>query len=208
MAHVEEFNALSRTSAANGDGSVLLFVDDERQILDAARRAIRKEPYHILTAQSAEEALKILQTTAVDAIICDEQMPKMPGSELLSTIRAKYPRIIRFMLSGKADLRTVIEALDEGEINRFFIKPCNWKKLGVAVREALIERDQVTGLKVHDCVTYSGHGLGIYRGIKHLNVQGRNREFLCIDYGENTFVYVPVDQRERIERSSIAQVKQ
>src|SRR6266403_993997 len=60
----------------------VLFVDDERQVVDGLRRAFLKYPYQIRTATSPELALQMLREEAFDVIVADEQMPGMRGSEL------------------------------------------------------------------------------------------------------------------------------
>ena len=65
----------------------VLFVDDEQGVLDGLRRALRKEPYEVLTALSSEEALQILAEEDIDVVVSDENMPGMGGSEFLKTVR-------------------------------------------------------------------------------------------------------------------------
>ena len=80
----------------------VLFVDDEPDLTESVRCALRKEPYEILTANSAQEALGILETTEIDVVVSDEGMPEMRGSEFLSIVRRDYPETIRMILTGQA----------------------------------------------------------------------------------------------------------
>ncbi len=61
----------------------------------------------------------------------------MSGSELLARVRRLYPETIRMMLTGHASIETAIRAINEGEIYRFFTKPCHETELLVAIRQAL-----------------------------------------------------------------------
>jgi len=119
----------------------VLIVDDEPIITDMLKNVLSREPYGILTAASAEEALTILAREQVDVVISDEIMPGMPGSEFLSIVRQKYPDTIRMILTGHGSLQSAILAINEGKIYRFFTKPCNVFDIAITIRQALKQRD-------------------------------------------------------------------
>ena len=118
----------------------VLFVDDEPKVIAGLKRAMRKEPYEIITANSACEALDIMDSTAIDVVISDEMMPGMSGSEFITKICQDYPDTIRMILTGHASLDMAIKAINEGEIYRFFTKPCNEVDLAVTIRHALEQK--------------------------------------------------------------------
>jgi DNA-binding NtrC family response regulator len=103
----------------------VLFVDDEENVLSALKRGLQDEPYHTLFAHGGREALEILARRPVHVIVTDIRMPQMSGLELLRTVRERYPRIIRMVLSGYVETATVLTAINQGEIFRFIAKP--WK---------------------------------------------------------------------------------
>lgn len=116
----------------------LLIVDDEPKIYHALRRALHRErDWKTLYADGAEAALKMLETESVDIVIADENMPGMNGTQLLGLVRQKYPDIIRMMLTGDARLDVVMNAVNRGEIYRFFTKPCDEAQLIISIRDAL-----------------------------------------------------------------------
>lgn len=119
----------------------VLVVDDEPTITELLKDALSRGSDIILSAPSAEEALGILDREQVDVVISDEMMPGMSGSEFLSVVRKKYPDTIRMILTGHASLESAIRAINEGEIYRFFTKPCNVFDLAVTVRQALQQKD-------------------------------------------------------------------
>ena len=119
----------------------VLIVDDERTITDMLKDALSREPYNILIAASAEEALTVLTREQVDVVISDEKMPGMLGSEFLAVVRRKYPDTIRMILTGYASLESAIRSINEGEIYRFFTKPFNVFDLVVTIRQALQHKD-------------------------------------------------------------------
>lgn len=120
----------------------ILIVDDQPTIRDMLVEVMLHEPYEVLCATSAEEALRIFSQKRVDVVISDEQMPGMTGSELLAIVRRKYPDTIRVMLTGKGNLETAIRSINEGEIYRFFTKPCNIMELLETIRQALDQKKQ------------------------------------------------------------------
>jgi two-component system probable response regulator PhcQ len=115
----------------------ILIVDDEENILNALKRVFRKEPYEILTAASGDEGLKILDAHQVDLIISDLKMPNMDGIEFLERAKDKNPLPLRIMLTGHADLKSVIDAIHQGEVYRFLLKPWDDEELRMTIRQAL-----------------------------------------------------------------------
>jgi DNA-binding NtrC family response regulator len=128
------------TPAPRQSTATILFVDDEANVTDALKRAFRREPYEILTATSGAAALELLGRVPIQVVISDEQMPGMSGSELLSAVRKRYPHTIRMILSGQASLEAAVHAINEGEVYRFFLKPCNPTDLMVTVQQALAQK--------------------------------------------------------------------
>ena len=115
----------------------VLIVDDEPDIRDMLTQALSREPYEVLCADSAEEALDIIAQEPVDVVLSDEKMPGMSGTEFLAIVREKYPDTIRIILTGHASLESAIRAINEGEVYRFFVKPCNMVDLSTTIRHAI-----------------------------------------------------------------------
>ncbi|MEM9172792.1 MAG: HD domain-containing phosphohydrolase [Pseudomonadota bacterium] len=103
----------------------ILFVDDEPNILQALKRAVRKE-YDVVTAEGPEPGLQAIadsQTFAV--IVSDMRMPSMNGVEFLRAAKQLSPDSVRVMLTGNSDQQTAIDAVNGGEVFRFLTKPCD-----------------------------------------------------------------------------------
>jgi len=83
----------------------ILFVDDDRSILDGLRRMLyqMRRQWKMEFVTAASDALKVMEHTHYDVIVSDLRMPGMDGIELLEKVRIKYPDTIRFMLSGYAE---------------------------------------------------------------------------------------------------------
>jgi two-component system, probable response regulator PhcQ len=119
---------------------IVLILDDDANLLEGLRRTLRHEPYEVLTAQTCEEALELIQTASIDLIISDQDMPGMSGATFLKYIRKRYPYITRFMLTGKATLDNAIDAINNGGISRFFTKPCDALDLVISIRQGLEQK--------------------------------------------------------------------
>lgn len=103
----------------------ILFVDDDPNLIEALKRTLRKQPYEIFTALSAKDGLKLLDEQEIDVVVSDNDMPGMSGVEFLTRVRSAHPGTVRVMLTGRASLQSAIEAINEGEIFRFIVKPCD-----------------------------------------------------------------------------------
>ncbi|MBI4986208.1 MAG: EAL domain-containing protein [Rhodocyclales bacterium] len=114
----------------------LLLVDDEENILRSLVRLLRGEGYRILTATGGAAALQMLAGNEVQVILSDQRMPGMSGSEMLSHVKELYPDTVRMVLSGYADLASVTDAINRGNIYKFLIKPWDDDLLRANIREA------------------------------------------------------------------------
>lgn len=114
----------------------LLLVDDEQNIVSSLKRLLRRDGYHILTANSGQEGLDILAASEVDVIISDQRMPGMTGVEFLRNVKELYPATIRMVLSGYTELTSVTDAINEGAVFRFLTKPWDDEKLRDYIKEA------------------------------------------------------------------------
>lgn len=133
---------------------VVLLVDDEPLVTAGLKRQMRDSGFRVLEASSAEQALRIVRSTPVDVIVADEQMPGVPGSELVAVVFREFPQVIRIILSGHASLDAAIRAINEGQIYRFLTKPCHAIDLVATIRKALDHRDTlIENRRLNDIVT-------------------------------------------------------
>jgi two-component system, probable response regulator PhcQ len=122
----------------------VLFVDDDPNVTAGLKRTLHQQPFEVLTARSAIEALGLLAARKVDVVVSDEMMPGMSGADFLSVVCNRYPDTIRMILTGHASLEAAIRAINRGEIYRFFTKPCNDVELAVTIRQALEQKRLMT----------------------------------------------------------------
>lgn len=102
----------------------LLLVDDEDNIRRSLTRVLRCDGYNILQANGGRQGLELLEAhPAIGVILSDQRMPEMTGIEFLSHARQLRADTVRMVLSGYTDLKTVTDAINQGEIYKFLTKP-------------------------------------------------------------------------------------
>lgn len=101
----------------------VLFVDDEEKILKGLQWGLINEPYECLFATSSRQALDLLEKHEIHVICADMRMPEMNGLELLKIVKQRYPHVVRLILSGYAQVGTLLLTINQGEIFRFITKP-------------------------------------------------------------------------------------
>ncbi|MCS7251944.1 MAG: response regulator [Anaerolineae bacterium] len=119
--------------------SRVLIVDDSIDILQMISDILGTAGYAVRTAPSAERALQILGSVAINLVITDLRMGGMGGMSLIRRLRESWPEIPVIAISGFADAATVIQAFREGAVD-FLIKPFTAGEVLEAVSRALASR--------------------------------------------------------------------
>ncbi|PLX50863.1 MAG: histidine kinase [Desulfobulbaceae bacterium] len=116
----------------------ILCVDDEANVLKALQRLFMDEEYELLTAETGEQGLALLdQEPATQIVISDYRMPGMNGVDFLKEVCARRPDTVRIVLSGYADTAAIVSAINEGQIYKFIPKPWNDDELRVTIAKAI-----------------------------------------------------------------------
>ena len=114
----------------------LMVVDDEPDNLALLYRTFRRE-FDVVKAESAIEALSILDAQGEMAIIIsDQRMPEMLGTEFLSKTVDRFPDTIRIVLTGYTDVEDLVEAINAGKVFKYITKPWVPDQLKVVVQQA------------------------------------------------------------------------
>src|SRR5262245_23058648 len=99
---------------------VILCVDDDREVLAAIERDLRRryrDEYRVISAASARQGLETTQelkrrSAGVALFLVDQRMPEMTGTQLLHEVRALYPDAKRALLTAYADTDAAIAAIN------------------------------------------------------------------------------------------------
>src|SRR5438270_11171324 len=110
---------------------ILLSVDDDSDVLRAIERDLRSQygaEYRVIGSDSPERALDILKqlklrNDSVALMLADQRMPRMNGVEFLQEGMLIFPDAKRALMTTYADTGAAISAINEANINYFFMKP-------------------------------------------------------------------------------------
>lgn len=128
----------------------VLFVDDEENILHSVERVFSEKDIRVLKAGSAEKALEIIKREDIAVLVSDHLMPGMKGTELLSRVKDISPDTVRILMTAYADLATAVNAINEGEVFRFVVKPWENEILERVVQEGIDRHRIVHSLRTED----------------------------------------------------------
>jgi CheY-like chemotaxis protein len=132
----------------------LLFVDDDRHVLDGLMRLLhRRRGWSLTFAASGEAALGLLAAQPVDIVVTDMRMPGMDGAELLTEVQRLHPQIVRVVLSGHSEDDAAIRSLTVA--HQFLAKPCDTTMLRATLErmaalpsDNLARRVRIAGVRV------------------------------------------------------------
>jgi two-component system, sensor histidine kinase and response regulator len=114
----------------------ILAVDDEPINLRLMERLLRRH-FTVLTANSGEEALEIVQHEDISLIITDQRMPGMQGTELLRKCMTVKPGMVSLVVTANNDTDTSIEAITNSGAIRVINKPWNPDQILKTIQDAL-----------------------------------------------------------------------
>jgi HD-like signal output (HDOD) protein len=113
----------------------IVFVDDDRELLDSLRARLYKHrhDWSMQFLSSGGEAIAILEKQHVDLIVSDVRMPGMDGGQLLTVVKQRWPTTVRIVVSGYSD---PVQAVRLTSIaHQYVAKPCDAREL-----EGIIDR--------------------------------------------------------------------
>jgi putative two-component system response regulator len=114
----------------------VLCVDDEPDIVGTLRRAFRKD-YDVVTATSGLEGINLIKTQPFDLIISDQRMPEVTGDMVLKCAMETQPEAIRILLTGYADMVSLVKCVNDAGIYKYISKPWEPEMLRLTVIRAL-----------------------------------------------------------------------
>lgn len=154
----------------------LLLVDDEENISRSLVRLLRQDNYKIFTADSGKQGLEILKQHEIGVIVSDQRMPEMSGTEFLHQVSQLYPDSIRMVLSGYTELKTITNAINEGNIYKFLTKPWDDHQLRKNVKEAFLQYEMADENKrLSRALVLANSELEIMNKILAVNIRNETR---------------------------------
>lgn len=123
-------------SEASSAGSRILVVEDEQALRRLLRRFLGEQGYSVTTAPDAPEALELLDRERFDLVVTDLRLPSASGLELLAEVRARLPGTRTVLMSGMADVPSLVAAVERG-VDAVLLKPFELEELRLQVEQSL-----------------------------------------------------------------------
>ncbi len=122
----------------------ILCVDDDANILAGFQRSLRKEHALDVALGGAAGLAMMREKGPYSVVVADMQMPGMSGIQFLQEAEQFSPDTVRLMLTGNADQKTAMDAVNQGHVFRFLTKPCPAAELASALKAGLKQYRLVT----------------------------------------------------------------
>ena len=119
----------------------MLLVDDDPAVVGALEQLLQRDGYQIQTANSGPQGLALMAAKPVDVIVSSQRLPGMTGVEFLRQARLLHPDAIGVVLSGHTDLQAVTDAIGEGVVYRFMVKPWDDAQLRAFIAQAFRHKE-------------------------------------------------------------------
>jgi signal transduction histidine kinase len=113
----------------------LLVVDDEPDVVQSLQDLLRRE-YRVVGATHARDGLRLLHEQPIHVVMSDQRMPEITGIDFLRSVRRDRPDAIRLLFTGYADIKAVIDAINEGHVYRYITKPWDPDELLTVLHQA------------------------------------------------------------------------
>ena len=113
----------------------VLIVDDEPRSLETLRRTL-EDHFTVFTADSADDALLLMEGECVQIVVSDQRMPGTSGVEFLRGVRTRWPDTVRLILSGYTDAQDIIAGINDAGIWQYLLKPWHPDQLLLTLQSA------------------------------------------------------------------------
>jgi DNA-binding NtrC family response regulator len=117
----------------------VLLVDDEKEFLDIMSERMEARGMTVKTADSADQALAMLEKESFDAIVMDFKMPGMDGIQALKNIKSQKPELQIILLTGYATVEKTVEAMKIGATD-LLEKPADLESLAAKIKQAKADK--------------------------------------------------------------------
>jgi two-component system NtrC family response regulator len=113
----------------------VLLVDDEKELTDYMQKRLAKKGFAVKAVNCGRDAIQEGEQQLYDVAVVDLRMPEMDGIEVLTGLKDLQPFLQVIMLTGHGSMESALEA-GRHDAFRFLVKPYEFDKLVVAIREA------------------------------------------------------------------------
>lgn len=107
----------------------IVFIDDEQQILAALKREMVRYGVNATCVSHPDQLFQMLQNDEVAMVVSDLHMPEVFGLDLLEEVKARFPGVLRAVLTGNADTDTILRSVNSTSVTQFIKKPWDSRQL-------------------------------------------------------------------------------
>lgn len=131
----------------------MLFVDDDPNLLQGLQRMLRskREEWDMTFVAGPRQALAEMEKRCFDVVVVDMRMPEIDGAELLARVKRTCPRSVRIILSGQADLPTIIKSVES--THQYLSKPCDPDTLRATIQRATTLRSFIQNEEIEERIS-------------------------------------------------------
>ncbi len=123
------------------DKQQILVVDDSEQMLEVIRRNLSAKGYIVYTLNNVVEAITFLESTYIDLVITDLNMPNINGMELVRHVKENYKNTEILVITGYPSIEIAVESVKMGA-DEFLIKSFTNEELYLAVEKSLKKKNE------------------------------------------------------------------
>ena len=114
----------------------VLVIDDEESIRKTVSMRLENAGYIVDTAENGKEAIEKSEANFYNLALIDIRLPDMDGTELLTAMKERTPRMIKIILTGYPALQNSVKAINKG-VDYYIIKPVDTGELLRVIKEQL-----------------------------------------------------------------------
>jgi DNA-binding NtrC family response regulator len=116
----------------------ILIVDDEQIVRESIRDWLKDAGYEVATAESGEEAIRMMETQDFSILVLDVRLPGKTGIQILKEIKSLKPQIKSIVITAYPSAELAVEAMKLGAVD-YLIKPIAPDELEKLIRETLLK---------------------------------------------------------------------
>ena len=118
----------------------LLIVDDDRFVRDTCREAASSLGYRASSAESAEQAVRAIESQNIDVVFFDLKQPAAGGLEALQRMKSLRPDLEIIVITGHGTVQTAVQAMKAGAYD-FVTKPFTLDELKILLERVIVKVD-------------------------------------------------------------------
>lgn len=119
-----------------GNTARILVVDDDENITTSVEAILKNEGYAVDVAASGSEAIKKSEATAYNVVLIDIRLPDMDGTELLTRMKDRIPKVRKIIITGYPSMQNAIDSVNM-KADAYVVKPVDLDKILELIREQL-----------------------------------------------------------------------